>query len=345
MNIKKQESSTPSSNAKPSFLITVDTEGDNLWGKPKVITTENAKHLPRFQSLCESYGFKPSYLTNYEMAESQCFVELGVDAIRRSAGEVGMHLHAWNSPPLIPLTRDDLSFHPYLIEYPDSVMSEKIKVMTCLLEEKFGVKMTSHRAGRWAFNGSYAKALLENGYCVDCSVTPHINWGRTMGDPARSGGANYMNTPEDAYFVDIEQITERGSSTLLEIPMTIFSAEGRGGQVAHSLLAHVTPVSKWLGRNRRTLYWLRPDGKNLQRLLWIVDNAVHQERDYIQFMLHSSEFMPGGSPTFKDAQAINSLYDDLERLFDHIKRSGFVGRTLTEYYDVKTEKHHSFNVN
>lgn len=45
------------------FIITVDTEGDNLWEYKKgtPIGTENAKYLPRFQSLCEKYGFKPVY--------------------------------------------------------------------------------------------------------------------------------------------------------------------------------------------------------------------------------------------------------------------------------------------
>ncbi|MDR8263551.1 deacetylase, partial [Acinetobacter baumannii] len=50
----------------PAFLITIDTEGDNLWQKHDSITTENARYLPRFQQLCEKYGFKPVYLTNYE---------------------------------------------------------------------------------------------------------------------------------------------------------------------------------------------------------------------------------------------------------------------------------------
>ena len=51
------------------FIITVDTEGDNLWGYKEgdTITTNNALYIPRFQELCENYGFKPVYLTNYEM--------------------------------------------------------------------------------------------------------------------------------------------------------------------------------------------------------------------------------------------------------------------------------------
>ena len=33
------------------------------------------------------------------------------------------------------------------------------------------------------------------------------------------------------------------------------------------------------------------------------------------FMLHSSELMPGGSPTFRDAAAIEDLYVELEAVF------------------------------
>ena len=59
------------------FLISIDTEGDNLWKWQvgDIVTTENAKYLPRFQSLCEKYGFKPTYLTNYEMAMDSFFIE------------------------------------------------------------------------------------------------------------------------------------------------------------------------------------------------------------------------------------------------------------------------------
>ncbi len=37
-----------------------------------------------------------------------------------------MHLHAWNSPPTEPLTADDWRHKPYLIEYSDAMMREKV---------------------------------------------------------------------------------------------------------------------------------------------------------------------------------------------------------------------------
>ena len=64
---------------RPAFLITIDTEGDNLWSRPRTMTTRNAEYLPRFQELCETYGLKPTYLTNWEMTNSPAFQVLEGD--------------------------------------------------------------------------------------------------------------------------------------------------------------------------------------------------------------------------------------------------------------------------
>ena len=69
--------------SNPAFLVTIDTEGDNLWAAPVEATTENARCLPRFQALCERHGFKPTYLTDHEMALCDRFVEFARDGLGR----------------------------------------------------------------------------------------------------------------------------------------------------------------------------------------------------------------------------------------------------------------------
>lgn len=51
------------------FIITIDTEGDGQWNPDAPCSTENARFIPRFQELAEKFGFKPTWLTNYEMSE------------------------------------------------------------------------------------------------------------------------------------------------------------------------------------------------------------------------------------------------------------------------------------
>ncbi len=59
----------------PSFIITMDTEGDDLWSRPRTVTTRNAAWLPAFQQLAERCGFRPTWLVNWEMAHTPACVE------------------------------------------------------------------------------------------------------------------------------------------------------------------------------------------------------------------------------------------------------------------------------
>jgi hypothetical protein len=311
---------------KPAFLITIDTEGDNLWRNRRTITTRNTLFLPRFQTLCEKYGFKPTWLTNYEMVSDPAYVEFARDVIARGQGEVGMHLHAWNSPPETPLTDDDWRWQPYLIEYPDNLLRDKVKFMTELLEDKFQTKMLSHRAGRWAFDERYAAVLRELGYQVDCSVTPRVSWRHSPGAPQGQGGTDYTHFPSHAYFLDPHDISRSGNSTLLEVPMSI--------QYKHSALMNKVKqgYDRLRGKKRGpSVNWLRPSGGNLAAMKRVAESMLAEGSDYVEFMLHSSEFMPDGSPTFKNEADIERLYDDLDALFSWLQQRT-QGMTLAEYY-------------
>lgn len=297
-------------NTSIAFLITMDAEGDNLWALPETLTTENARYVPRFQELCERYGFKPTWLTNYEMAEWPAFGEFGRDVVHRGRGEIGMHLHAWNSPPV---TTEGPKGQAYFNEYPVHVMRHKIAFMTDLLEQRFEHKIASHRAGRWAFDSRYARLLVEHGYRVDCSVTPHVSWAGVPGDPGGSGGTDYTMYPARPYFMDLDHIDRAGDSPLLEVPVSIVS-------------------------RKNVPRWLRPNGNNRNSVLEILRLAREEQWPCVEFMLHSSELMPGGSPTFRTTNDIEALYDDLEALLDEAA-GHFRGHTLNEFYAAYKSAH------
>lgn len=309
--------------ASPAFLIAIDTEGDNVWSRPRQVETKNARTLPRFQDLCERFAFKPTYLVNFEMVNDPAFQDLARDVLNRGTAEIGMHMHPWDSPPIVPLGARDWYDQPHPLEYPDDVLDQKVEYMTRCLEDMFSIPMTSHRAGRWGFNAAYCRSLIRLGYRVDCSVTPHVSWRSHPGHPGGPGGADFTFFPEQPYYLDPQDISREGASTLLEIPMTTM----------------IRPRPLWkelarraLGRRDPRVAWLRPNGRNLAEMLDVVDAARAQKRSYIQFTLHSSEFMPGGSPAFPDAPSIETLYRHMEAVFAHIARS-FTGATLTDYAD------------
>lgn len=53
-------------------------------------------------------------------------------------------------------------------------------------------------------------------------------------------------------------------------------------------------------------------GGNVETMKKVVEQTLTQGNDYVEYMLHSSEYMPGGSPTFQNERDIERLYADLE---------------------------------
>ena len=202
---------------KKYFLITIDTEGDNLWewrqGLP--IKTNCVDFLPRFQELCNKYEFKPTWLTNYEIIMNDKYVDFIKKVEEFGTGELGMHLHAWSTPPDYEISIEE-NGQPYLIEYPEKIMEAKIKTMTDVIVERTGIKPVSHRAGRWAMDDRYFRLLAKYGYKYDCSVTPHIDWSGALGWTKNFGGSNYADYSERAYL---------DKSGVREIPVSIRKAD------------------------------------------------------------------------------------------------------------------------
>lgn len=304
------------------FIITIDTEGDNLWAwkQGDKITTKNVKYLQRFQNLCDQYGFQPVWLTNYEMILDQTYVDFITKVEESKTGELGMHLHAWNTPPAYKLNVIQTGA-PYLIEYPPDIMEEKIAVMTELLKKQTGIVPMTHRAGRWAMNDLYFKLLKKYGYHVDCSVTPHENWKSHEGSTETGAGSDYTKNSEEAYWIDEDK-------TFLEVPVTI-------RHVNHFFLSEHRTLKSMAGSVKRAMLgeniWLRPGHSSEKQMQYLIDQIADSDSDYLMFMLHSSEFMPGGSPNFKTAESIEGLYVLLERLFTRIALQ-FQGITLRDYY-------------
>lgn len=299
------------------FIITIDTEGDGQWNPTAPCSTRNAKYIPRFQELAEKYGFKPTWLTNYEMAEDPFYIEYMKSCLDRDACEIGMHLHAWNNPPEYPLNKVN-DQRDYLFEYPEDIMDEKIRVITKKLESTFSIKMLSHRSGRWSTDENYFKLLKKYGYKYDCSVTPFMNWESCVGSTGKPG-SDYSKFPMQPYEI-YDGITE--------VPISIRPLKYIATDAMQSIhtIAHEL---KWSNRIRNV--WLRPTQNPSFIAMKKVLDIVNKDSDYAMFMLHSSEMMPGGSPSFPDKRSIEKLFECIEKLFAYAKQNGYVGCKLSDF--------------
>lgn len=307
---------------KPSFIITIDTEPDDLWSKRSAETRENLRFIPRFQRLCEEHGFKPVYLADYSVARDEMFRSFGREVLRRGTAEIGMHLHAWATPPHEKGDPTERTAQPYLVEYVEDRIRRKVAEVSGVLRGAFDSVIVSHRAGRWALDERYVRILAGDGYLVDCSITPGIAL-KSSGEGSLWRPRGYLNFPSRAYFLARDDIRKEGDSGILEVPMTIRTGPSR-------LVAAANSLHPRLARLLFSPRWFRPDGSNLDSLLSIAREAIETKAAYVEFMLHSSELMPGGSPNFPDAESIEKLYADLRCLFGFM-RDLFEGRTLSEY--------------
>ena len=242
------------------------------------------------------------------MAVCPVFTAFARDALRGRAAEIGMHLHAWNSPPLDrPLTTNDYDRHPPLIAYPADVVRAKVSYMTALLENTFGIDVVSHRAGRWGLDGTYLAALIANGYKVDCSVTPHMHWRYGRLETSRERIVDYRAAPERPYRPSLDDVTRPGNSALLELPMTVVSMDPAPLRRLRRSLPPTSLMARVLARAFEPHVWLRPRHGNLHRMKWLLDEVHRQGRGYAQLIQHLGVRMTAELPAGPDQLSLQLL--------------------------------------
>lgn len=316
------------------FILTIDTEGDNQWDHGRELSVENIRFVPRFQDLCNKYLIKPTYLVTSEVCEDAFAKEIFTDYLLTDKAEIGAHLHSWTTPPFQDkdgYRYNDLN-HAFATELSEDLLTEKIKNLTNQIETSFGKRPLSFRSGRFGFNVNVARILTVNSYLVDSSVTPYTSWSVHEGIPGGKGGPDFLdNTP---FLFNYNFI----NGSLLEIPITILPTKfplNRNKTIARHYFRNVD-CSIFLRVFRKLLFynqplWLRPHPwMDIGLFDELLNESININLQYIVMMFHSSELMPGCSIYRTDKDAIEKLYDLLERFFILLQNRNIDSVTLTE---------------
>lgn len=301
------------------FFITVDTEGDALWDDPTIdqIKTENSLWVPKFQELCEKYGFIPIWLTDYEMIEDDRYVHYIKEKVHKGLCEVGIHVHARNNPPIYKLENEQKKGAAYLIEYPFQIMREKFCYLKELIEKKMECKVITHRAGRWTINEDYIRILEETGIQYDCTMTPGLSWEACEGITPGSRGSSYLRNLYERQII---------GQCIIEYPVTVFKMDLFIIPKKISVKSGVRAIRNYL---KKTPIWLRPNtNENLNEMKNILDRIIKEDKEYAEFMIHSSEFMPGGGPKHQGEDEVCKLFETMDLLFKYAYDIGFRGYTF-----------------
>lgn len=314
-------------------MVTVDTEEEGLWSgrfRKHGNTVRNIEAIPRFQQLCSAYDIRPTYLVDTPVVDDARAVGILSEIYRDDACEIGAHLHPWCAPPLV---EEPDGRHSYMCNLPEHLQRLKLTRLTDSIEDAFGRRPTSFRAGRYGLDIRGARVLAELGYVCDSSV---INFT----DYSDRGGPDFRNSPTQPYWVGDEHLcrpVDRG--VLLEVPVTVGFNRQRFSWAQRVVGAASGPLGRRLrlvglldrtGLIRRIKF--SPEQSSAGRMNQLVDACLANGLPVMVMMLHSSSLVPGMTPYVPDTPALESFYARLKATFEYCRHvKSMTSRTLTEF--------------
>jgi hypothetical protein len=304
-------------------MVGVDTEADDQWtleGR-KRLSVENARALPRLQTVCDAFGVRPSYLVTHEMATREPARSILRDLATSGRCEIGAHLHPWSSPPY---REEDLAGR-YPSQLDDASLEAQLSELTLAIEASLGVKPRSYRAGRHGFDTRSLRILEKLGYLVDTSVDPLFN-------ETRKGGPSFAGAPVSPYWPSHEDVRIAGKSPVLEIPVSSATSPWLPKTIESRFAS--MPAIPWRGYFKRLglrPVWLRPSYSSVEDAKALASSLVARGVPTLNMLFHSSELVPGGSPYNRSEGDVDAFFARLESVFEHVmKRLEARGVTYAE---------------
>jgi len=290
------------------LVVTVDVEEEGLFTgqySPEYNPATNVPYLHLLDDIFVEWKIRPTLLVTYQVARREHLHGLLLDLCQRWNGELGSHLHHWNTPPLAKLPFPD----PVPAELvPREILADKLG---CLLDSfrPLGIQPHSFRMGRFSLGPRVFSLLQKSKILVDSSVAPlRIQY----------GGPQHLDAPTDPYFPDPGHPTTPGNSRILEVPITIVPVCLGVGAFLENIRTRWNGsqgLVGWLSANLFSLP-LQPVWTGLNRLK--IATALHQKRggEVLTLFFHSSELQPGNSPLHPTEDHVQRFLRKL-RLFFH----------------------------
>ena len=194
------------------FLMTNDVESFSIpLNKPDTVTAKEIYEvgLPRLLDLYARHDIKCTFYFTGTICE---LVPDSVDLVKAYGHEIGCHSYSHAQDKAL----DVLSYEEQLNE---------IKKAKNLIESIAG-RIESFRAPALRLNEDTVKALEETGFTSDSSICPQRFDGPfTFGSKRK---LKWLFAPRKPYFLSYESITRKGTSKILEIPISalLFSFSG-----------------------------------------------------------------------------------------------------------------------
>ncbi len=292
------------------LLVTIDVEEEGLFngqyrsGKASV---ENVTKLSLLDPIFEKLSIRPTLLVSYQVASHKPHQEYLMQLCEKWKGEIGAHLHPWNTPPLqsLPFT------HPVPSQLiPKELLKEKLDTLLQTLSQ-MGVKPHSFRMGRFSLGPKMFSLLEQSEIKVDSSIVPTRK---------TYGGPEYLVAPVDPYFPDPQDLSASGNSSLLEVPLTVLP-------IVPGITNFLEKISNAYPASSSIAAWFsqylgsipaQPMAVGLNRMKTAVRIHRYRGGNVVVIYFHSSELMPGCSPQHPTQKHVERFLAKMERFLSWV---------------------------
>jgi hypothetical protein len=272
--------------SRPKLFVVVDTEEEFDWSAPfarENVSVTAIQEVGRLQRIVAPYGLKPTYVVDYPVASTSASSATLGEIAHRGECRIGAHLHPWVTPPfdepLVPAMSFGCNLGP-------AIEGQKIAHLKDAIVRNMAVQPRVYKAGRYGFGETTAEILEAQGFTIDASVVPHMDFTSESG-PSFSGF-----TPRPGKF--------GRSRPMLELPCTtgfIGTVRTMGESVHRAASAEWLKPTRAIGILARTgllnKVMLSPEGNTLDEMRALT-RALHDDglRTFAM-TFHSPSLKPG----------------------------------------------------
>jgi hypothetical protein len=287
--------------APPALITVVDTEEAFDWSAPfdpARCSVDHMASIPRVQDIFDALGVVPCYLVSWPIVSEAAGYRPLVRYLEAGRAIVGAHLNPWVTPPL----REQVNaVNSYPGNLPRELEAAKLAALAARIERSLGVRPTLYKAGRHGKGPNTEAILEEQGFEIDLSPAPPMDY-------RADGGPDFRRHP-------LRPFRFGRSRQPLCLPATgAFVGAGSGlGPILHPLLerrrvAWLRPLA--LASRLRLLERLRltPEGYTLAEMMRLTRTLLARGQRTFVLTFHSPSVVPGNTPYVRtDADLANFL--------------------------------------
>ncbi|MDR2744541.1 MAG: hypothetical protein LBB66_05025 [Desulfovibrio sp.] len=286
-------------------IVSLDVEEEGLFSGHYPAAgcgVRNVALLPRLAPFTRELGFPLTLFCAYTVFDDADARRVLAFMRDKCGAEIAAHLHHWSTPPLrSPSVETEIPERTHRMR--DSLLRQCLDSLLTAGRQFQGAPLTSFRMGRWDLKSALRPLLGEFGITLDSSVCPL----RAFGD-----GADHFLAPADPYWVDG---TGRG---LLESPVTQITPAPWLARLWHKHVRRPGLLDSFhcWGAVSANPVW---HGEGIMRLA----TRLHVFRGgrVLHLFWHSSEMLPGASPSVPDQAASKALLKKIRFFLQWLKEN------------------------